>query len=158
MGLDMLQLVVVLVPVQGRDSALYPIYDRADERLWSVGVHCYDGAFSHLGVFPQCLSYHYVGDGYNSNTKGEVNYIQVKDNFPFSPIQAVHRQTDLGFSGPKSSQGGQSKTCSPQKNSEQQGTREGSSPVGLLTKNHPQSVKCNDSHGFEGHNYKSRAC
>lgn len=160
MGLNVLQFVVILVPVESRHGALdgisTPLSRGPHERLWSGSIYCdHRGALSDLSIFPQRLSDHDVRDRYHSDTTGEVDHIQRQNGSPFSGHQTGHGKAEVGLAGFQGAQGGKSETGGPEKQSEEQGAGKGGCAIGLLPQHHAEPVQGNHCHGLEGHDYEA---
>lgn len=160
-GLNVLQLVVILVSVESRHGTL-PRVTRslaggAHERLWSGSVHRdHRGALPDLSVLPQRLRNHDVGDGHHRHAEGEVHHVQRHDGFPFSGRQTGHGKAEVGLAGFQGAQGGQSETGGPEKQGEKHGAGKGGRAIGLLPQHHAEPVQGDHGHGLEGHDDEAR--
>lgn len=155
-GLNVLQFVVILVPIQSRhgtmDGISTSLHRDPHERLWSGSIDCdYRGTLSDLSVLPQGLSNHDVRDRDHSNTEGEVDHIERQDGFPFSSNQTGHGKTEVGLAGFQGSQGGKGEAGGPEKQGEEDGAGKRGHAIRLLPQHHAEPVQGNHCHCLQGH-------
>lgn len=156
MRLDVLRLAVALVPVQGGHGALWSRGPR--KGLRSGGVHGHHGrALPHLGVPPQGLGNHDIGDGHDGHAADEVGDVEVEDDLALAAGEAGHGQAEAGAVGFQGGQGGQGEAGGPQEQGEEKSAGEGGGAVRLLPQHHAQPVQGDDCHRLERHDDEARA-